>query len=204
MSFDFIKGFDKSKLKPTSVSVRGYDGRVTIEKRADGGHFEKIHCSLDGINEGYVVDMEPDMQVAQIRPHLFLGSQDPARDKDVLKSNGITHILNTAGLLHFFPEHFLYLKLPIYDVPDCEISAFFEQSFQFIENALACNGKVYVHCNAGLSRAPSIVISYLMKKEHLKVDDALKQVQCIRPKVKPNDGFIKQLHTYENRLGLMG
>jgi len=202
MAFNFIKGFDKSKLKSTAVSVRNPDGTITIEEKSSSGHFEQIKKCQDNTNEGYVVDMEPDLQVAMIRPHLFVGSQDPARDKNILASNGITHILNCAGLIHFFPEDFTYLRLPVYDIPECEINAYFEQSFQFIENALTCNGKVFVHCNAGLSRAPSIVASYLMKKESIKLDIALKQIKEIRPKIKPNEGFMKQLNIYENHLGV--
>ncbi len=50
-----------------------------------------------------------------------------------------------------------------------------------------------VHCNAGLSRAPSVVIAYLRKEEGLSWEEAWEKVKEARPGMKPNVGFVKQL-----------
>ena len=56
---------------------------------------------------------------------------------------------------------------------------------------------VLVHCNAGVSRAPSIVIGYLMLREGLPFEDAYGQVKVARPSVCPNPGFYQQLQGYK-------
>lgn len=57
-------------------------------------------------------------------------------------------------------------------------------------------GVALVHCNAGVSRSASIVIGYLMLREGLSFDDALRQVKLARPSVCPNPGFYQQLKNY--------
>ena len=66
-----------------------------------------------------------------------------------------------------------------------------------------------VHCNAGvsshidsiiiipgifqISRAPSVVIAYLIMYQGLAFDRAFTLVKSKRTHIKPNDGFIEQL-----------
>ena len=54
------------------------------------------------------------------------------------------------------------------------------------------SGKVYVHCQQGVSRSATIVLSFLMQKRQMKLMDAVK---CVRDKreIFPNEGFQKQL-----------
>lgn len=47
----------------------------------------------------------------------------------------------------------------------------------FIENIIAQNKKVYVHCKNGHGRAPSVVIHYLIKKCGYSFEDALALVK---------------------------
>ncbi len=59
----------------------------------------------------------------------------------------------------------------------------------------------------GISRSGSTVIAYAMKQQHWPLEVALAYVRERRPIVKPNEGFMKQLHTYNGilnaRSGLM-
>jgi hypothetical protein len=57
-----------------------------------------------------------------------------------------------------------------------------------------------VHCMAGVSRSASVVIGYLMWRDSLSFDQSLQAVKAVRPFIKPNQGFVKQLAEYE-RLG---
>lgn len=57
-----------------------------------------------------------------------------------------------------------------------------------------------VHCQAGISRSPTIVIAYLMKKFNLKLDDAYSQVRSKRPIISPNLVFYSQLMDYESKI----
>uniref|UniRef100_A0A1I7X3R8 protein-tyrosine-phosphatase n=1 Tax=Heterorhabditis bacteriophora TaxID=37862 RepID=A0A1I7X3R8_HETBA len=62
--------------------------------------------------------------------------------------------------------------------------------------------KILVHCNAGISRSSTFVISYLMKYQQRTLDEALGMVKAVRPVIRPNDGFMHQLKMFENKLGI--
>ena len=59
---------------------------------------------------------------------------------------------------------------------------------------------VLVHCKMGISRSGSTVIAYAMKQQHWPLDVALAYVRERRSIVNPNDGFMKQLQTYNGIL----
>jgi len=56
----------------------------------------------------------------------------------------------------------------------------------------ASGGRVFVHCTAGMGRAPAVVVGYLARYEGMGPDDALALVKRCRPKVGPNMGAIKK------------
>ena len=57
--------------------------------------------------------------------------------------------------------------------------------------------KVLVHCQAGISRSSTVVISYLMRFRDMSYDEALLFVHARRPVISPNSAFVKQLKAYE-------
>ena len=52
----------------------------------------------------------------------------------------------------------------------------------------------------GDSRSPTIVIAFLMKFKGMTLKDALEHVRKIKPTIEPNEGFAKQLISYEKSL----
>lgn len=52
----------------------------------------------------------------------------------------------------------------------------------------------------GVSRSASTVIAYAMKQQHWPLDVALPYVRERRSIIKPNEGFMKQLQTYNGIL----
>lgn len=57
---------------------------------------------------------------------------------------------------------------------------------------------VLVHCMAGVSRAPSAVIAFLILYTGLSYDAALAKVRAARPVVRPNPRFQEVLRALEN------
>lgn len=101
-----------------------------------------------------------------------------------------------------FPEHFSYLKIEIEDSEDEEIKKHFYGVFKFVENTLTLGGRVLIHCNAGVSRAGTMVTAYVMKSKGMHLQDALKFVRSRRKNnpVTPNDGFLRELKKFERQL----
>ena len=133
----------------------------------------------------------------EILPNLLLSSQSAASDQNTLTSHGVTHILNVApGIPRAFPESYTYCEVPILDLPDTDITQYFPQCFKFIDDVRADGGRVLVHCNAGVSRAVSIVTGYVIEKEHMDFERAFALVKSKRAAARPNDGFKAQLKAF--------
>lgn len=58
-----------------------------------------------------------------------------------------------------------------------------------------------VHCFAGVSRSATIVIAYLMQEHGLAYRDALAFVKQKRNHIHPNEGFKRQLQSFQRELG---
>lgn len=67
------------------------------------------------------------------------------------------------------------------------------KAVKFIDECLAANHRVLIHCVAGNSRSASVVIAWLMQRHALSFDEALTFVQSKRPSVRPNAGFASAL-----------
>lgn len=61
-------------------------------------------------------------------------------------------------------------------------------------------GKVLVHCEAGISRSPTICMAYLMKTQRLRLEEAFDAVRQRRAVVSPNFSFMGQLLQFENEV----
>ncbi|GKV38577.1 hypothetical protein SLEP1_g46468 [Rubroshorea leprosula] len=137
----------------------------------------------------------------QIEEGLFLGSIAAANNKNALKSSNITHVLTVASSLR--PAHtndFVYKVIPVLDKEDTNITQYFDECFDFIDEAKRRGGGVLVHCLVGRSRSVTIVVAYLMKKRGMSPSQALEYVKSKRPQAAPNSGFLSQLQEFEKSL----
>lgn len=91
-------------------------------------------------------------------------------------------------------------RLVIDDDKDERISEYFFSVHKIISNAITDNKNVIVHCAAGMSRSPTLVIAYLMIENRWSYEEAFNYVKNKRPIVEPNIGFIKQLKALEFKL----
>ncbi|XP_030065576.1 dual specificity protein phosphatase 19 [Microcaecilia unicolor] len=197
-----IKSFSKSNLKKQCTRVTNLagkriletwkDSQVQVVEDAESDQSDTASC-------GYVQDFSLDLQVGVIKHWLLLGSQDAAQDLDTLKQFKVTHILNVAyGVENIFPNLFVYKSIAVLDLPEINITSYFPECFDFIEQAKVQDGVVLVHCNAGVSRAASVVIGFLMHTEGLSFAEAFSLVKNARPAVCPNPGFMEQLRKYHH------
>ena len=134
----------------------------------------------------------------QITEKIYLGNEDTARDKELLKKLNISHILICAeGCEPFFPNEYTYKILYIDDAIDENILSWFKEAFEFIDSSV---NNIYIHCVMGISRSPTIVIGYLMYKKKMKYEEAYNFVRNKRNAISPNSGFQEQLKKFEKIL----
>lgn len=63
---------------------------------------------------------------------------------------------------------------------------------------------VLINCAQGRSRSGTMATAYLMARDNLDVEEALRRVQSKRPFVAPNPGFLRQLHEMEAAIRSQG
>lgn len=126
----------------------------------------------------------------------------PARaDCQALRERGVTHVCSVVSadkrsLPPFVRGHYHAL------VDDREgaaetLAAHFAPICAFLAAALEGGGTAYVHCGAGISRAPTTVSAYVIWALKLRAADALALVRSRRSCARPNVGFVKALREWE-------
>jgi protein-tyrosine phosphatase len=63
----------------------------------------------------------------------------------------------------------------------------------FIKSARDAGEKVFVHCVQGRSRSASVILAFLVLVEEMRLCDAMRLVQNVRPLANPNPNFLWQL-----------
>ncbi|XP_076829103.1 dual specificity protein phosphatase 19b [Brachyhypopomus gauderio] len=188
-----IQGFSKARLKQQSTRVTTVTGKVIVETRIG----DDVHVSQAAGTSaacGFVQDLSLDLQVGVVAPFLLLSSQDVANDIETLRRFKVTHVLNVAyGVENVFPDLFTYRTVTMLDLPDTDLTTYFPQCFEFIDQARQQGGVVLLHCNAGVSRSASVAIGYLMTEQKMPFEEAFNRVKLARPTIRPNPGFLNQL-----------
>ncbi|XP_018604585.1 dual specificity protein phosphatase 4 [Scleropages formosus] len=137
----------------------------------------------------------------EILPFLFLGSAYHASKRDMLDRMGISALLNVSSSC---PNHFeglyTYKCIPVEDNHKADISSWFIEAIEYIDSVKASNGRVLVHCQAGISRSATICLAYLMKRKGVRLEEAFEFVRQRRSVISPNFSFMGQLLQFESQL----
>ncbi|CAK9176010.1 unnamed protein product [Ilex paraguariensis] len=146
-----------------------------------------------------------DKECSRIVDHVYLGSDAVAKNREVLRQNGITHVLNCVGFVcpEYFKNDLVYKTLWLQDSPSEDITSILYDVFDYFEDVREQGGRVLVHCCQGVSRSTSLVIAYLMWKEGQSFEDAFQYVKTARGVTNPNMGFACQLLQCQKRVHAM-
>ncbi len=139
----------------------------------------------------------PIRRVSQILPQLHVGGQYKKRGWPRLARRGVTAVVNmriefddaAAGIA---PESYLYLPVVDDTAPSIEQLA---QGAAFIRDEIAAGGEVYIHCGAGVGRAATMAVAYLVSTG-LSPAQAWATVRRVRPFVKPTPSQLAQIEAF--------
>ena len=165
---------------------------------------ERATTSNGSLSPSPTIDLESCL-MSEVIPGLFLGNAHDARDRSALDANRIRAIVNISSNIpcHFIDEDeggepWEYLQLHCEDSHREDLLVHFDKTFEFIHQRLTTGrNNVLVHCQAGISRSPTIVIGYLMKFHQMSFEQAYALVKSKRSIVNPNWNFLNQLSRYE-------
>lgn len=143
-----------------------------------------------------------DKECSKVADHVYLGGDAVAKNRDILRNHGITHVLNCVGFVcpEYFKSDLVYRTLWLQDSPTEDITSILYDVFDYFEDVREQSGRVFVHCCQGVSRSTSLVIAYLMWREGQSFDDAFQFVKAARGIANPNMGFACQLLQCQKRV----
>jgi protein-tyrosine phosphatase len=123
------------------------------------------------IIEKYLYNFSSNNDISRINDFMYIGNYSTSTNREVLKKNGITHILTSLSDFNpVYPEDFKYCHIEAYDDLNENLIYKFPESNLFIKDAHDNGGKIYIHCMCGVSRSVSLAIAYLLFLRQLNYD----------------------------------
>jgi len=92
------------------------------------------------------------------------------------------------------------LKLWLDDTEETDLLSQLDTAVDYVRMILEVDGRVLVHCVAGVSRSAAVCLAYLVKYESMTLRQAYEHMAARRARVRPNLGFWRQLIAFEMEL----
>jgi len=148
-----------------------------------------------------IISGAPIPAVSQITPQLHVGGQYRKRGWRRLRERGVTAVVNmrtefdneAAGIA---PGRHLHLPTVDDAPPSME---HLKAGVTFIQEEIERGGGVYVHCGAGVGRAPTMAAAYLVSIG-LTPDEAWNRIRDVRPFIRPKPEQVAQIKRFANNL----
>jgi hypothetical protein len=143
----------------------------------------------------------PVLKYSRITPEVYVGTQYRQAGKRLLRRTGITGDVNMRiefdDAAHGLDlEHYCYL--PVVDDHAPTIDQL-EEGIAFIDRVLTGGGKVYIHCAAGVGRAPTMAIAYFLSQGD-SLAEAEARVRRGRPFIKIMPPQAERLKEFEDKV----
>ncbi|CAI9735864.1 dual specificity protein phosphatase 14-like [Octopus vulgaris] len=184
----------------TSSTATTYSRSKTVDKKSEGEPKQSRFLPVISKEKRAEMNIVIFNQIAEITQYLYLCAA-AAVSREKVRSLQITHIINcTLDVPNFKGENVECVNIQVDDSSRAHLGIYFDRCADMIRQASLKNGKVLVHCVAGVSRSASLCIAYLMKYERMSLLQAYKFVKRKRYVIHPNVGFWQQLIEYEKRI----
>src|SRR5215207_1710892 len=159
--------------------------------------------SFLGLAEFFIrfVTGAPIQRLSQVTPQLHVSGQHQGRGWKTLSKRGITAMVNmrtefddqAAGIA---PPRYMHLKIIDNTPPTLD---HLQAGSDFIAQEIKQGGKVYVHCAAGVGRAPTMAAAYLVSTGRSPAE-AWTQIRKVRPFIRPTPAQIAQVDAFAEKV----
>ena len=185
-----------------------YEEILKIKQEIGLADFTQMDIPVNGCIEKWDVNFVSEINFDKIGDYpIYIGAY-PQHEEDVktLAKNGITGVLNVQTEIDMKHRHTdlermrsIYSKygiklisFPIHDFNPEDLAKKTKDAGNCLNELLKEKRTVYVHCTAGMGRAPSTVISYLVIHEGMKLANAYDFVKEYRNVANPNMWVLKK------------
>lgn len=124
----------------------------------------------------------PILKFSRVTPLVYVGPQFRKSGKHMLQRKGFRYLVNLRVEFddaEYGLELENYCHLPTEDNTSISVEHL-RQGIEFIHGAVEQGEKVYIHCTAGVGRAPTLAAAYFIS-QGMTLTDALSLVRRVRP-----------------------
>lgn len=143
----------------------------------------------------------PLLMFSQVTPQLYVGPQYRASGLKFLQSQGISAVVNLRiekddAEFGLAPDKYCYIPV-VDDLAPTQDQI--DKGVTFIDQILSGGGKVYIHCGAGVGRAPTMAAAYLMTTG-MTMQESLATIRSVRPFIMVTPPQLEALRSFEKRI----
>jgi protein-tyrosine phosphatase len=143
----------------------------------------------------------PLLKYSQVTPQILVGPQYSMAGKRKLEQLDIQYGVSLRqefddGAHGLALSHYCYLPTIDDDAPSLED---LHRGVLFIEQAIAEDGKVYIHCAGGVGRAPTMAAAYFLT-QGMSLADALALIRKVRPFISITPVQMEQLERFQEQV----
>jgi protein-tyrosine phosphatase len=182
-------------------------GHQTIWEREPNRH-AVLEQALNGVLECRDANFVASLDFDQVPPNLYIGPYPQTPEHiEAMHQAGITAVLNLqtdedfahrsiswAALEAKYKElHMQVIRYPIPDFDGDALERLLPDAVRALNSAVKDGSVVYVHCTAGMGRAPAVVVAYLVWCRGMSLPEALDHVKRHRKVAAPNVGVLEKV-----------
>jgi hypothetical protein len=131
---------------------------------------------------------------------IFLSDGTVPRNIGLLESMHFETVIDlSGGQTYNIPKKCKYVRYEIDDTCSADIIPVVGEASEIIDGCVQNQQRILVHCAMGASRSATVVIFWLMTRQHMSLRVALNHCKRKRHAVRPNNGFFLKLREFEKK-----